>query len=153
MNVRIATDRTLLPDTNAGATTAFRALCLTKFSEFEIALIGLRLSQLLTISLSVLGISEPPTTDMYSMSVDLLGTDLEDLLYFTSDMDISGEPTSNVRILQHFQAFTSLTLGSTKCRSVMHSYVAQKAWYVYQRVEPFSSIRTLAFPLHATPSV
>ena len=61
------------------------------------------------------------------MSIDLLGTDLDDFLSLASDFDVPVDPTSNVRILQHFQTITSLTLGSTKCRDVMHSFVAQKA--------------------------
>ena len=66
-----------------------------------------------------------PTADMYSMSVDLVETNLDGLLDMTSDLSISTEP---VRLLQHFQAFTSLTLGSSRCKEVMHSFVAQKAW-------------------------
>ena len=62
------------------------------------------------------------------MSVDLVETDLDDLLDVTSSLSISDSPTSNMRILQHFSSFTSLTLGGTKCRSVMHSFVSQKAW-------------------------
>jgi hypothetical protein len=65
---------------------------------------------------------------MYSMSVDLVETDLDSLLDMSASLKISDDPTSNVRILQHFSSFTSLTLGGTKCRSVMHSFVSQKAW-------------------------
>ena len=71
---------------------------------------------------------ESLSPDMYSMSVDLLETDLDGLLSLTSHLDISSEPTSNVRILQHFQAFTSLTLGGSKCQAVFHSFVGRMAW-------------------------
>ena len=63
-----------------------------------------------------------------SMSVDVLETDLDGLLSLTSELDISSAPTSSVRILQHFQACTSLTLGGNRCQAVFHCFVAQKAW-------------------------
>jgi hypothetical protein len=56
---------------------------------------------------------------MYSMSVDCVGTDLDELLDMSADLTIADDPTNNVRILQHFYAFTSLTLGGSRCRSVM----------------------------------
>ena len=62
------------------------------------------------------------------MSVDLVETDMDGLLSLTSGLDISSEPTGSVRILQHFQSYTSLTLGGSRCRAVMHSFVGQKAW-------------------------
>lgn len=71
---------------------------------------------------------DSPSMDMYSMSVDLVETDLDSLLNITSSLDFSDGPTSSVRILQHFSSVTSLTLGGTMCRAVMHSFVSQKAW-------------------------
>ncbi|KAK3709293.1 hypothetical protein LTR37_011031 [Vermiconidia calcicola] len=62
------------------------------------------------------------------MSVDLLGNDLDELLDRTSGMTISSEPINVVRTLQHFQSATSLTLGGERCRGVMHTFVARKAW-------------------------
>ena len=59
------------------------------------------------------------------MSVDVLDTDLETLLSLTQGLDIAYEPTGSVRILQHFQAFTSLTIGSAMCKGVMHNFVAK----------------------------
>ena len=47
--VRISMGKTLLPDTNAGATIACPALCVTYLAAFEITLIGLR--QKLTLPL------------------------------------------------------------------------------------------------------
>lgn len=58
----------------------------------------------------------------------MVGADLDGLLENTSNLDISDDPTCNVRMLQHFSSFTSLTLGGAKCRAVMHSFVSQKAW-------------------------
>lgn len=64
------------------------------------------------------------------MCVDAAETDLSDLLSLTSGLDISNVPTGSVRVLQHFQNFTSLTLGGKACRTVFHSVVAKKAWDV-----------------------
>lgn len=63
-----------------------------------------------------------------SMSVYVLETNLDGLLSLPSELDISSKPTSSVRILQHFQACTSLTLGGNRSQAVFHSFVAQKAW-------------------------
>ena len=62
------------------------------------------------------------------MSVDLVETDLDCLLDITSNLHISDDPTCNVRILQHFSSFTSLTLGGSKTQTVMQSSVSHKAW-------------------------
>ena len=65
---------------------------------------------------------EVVTSDMYSMSVDVLESDMSGLLLSTP------EQMENVRILQHFQGFTSLTLGGVSCQEVMHSFVSKRAW-------------------------
>lgn len=63
------------------------------------------------------------------MSVDLVQADLEKVLRMTSELDIAAEPSTSLRLLQHFQATTSLTMGSTTCKGVMHNFVAMKAWH------------------------
>ena len=62
------------------------------------------------------------------MSVDLLDTELGDLL--APPARSSPQPTAvhPVRMLQHFQAVTSLTLGSTKCKRVVHDFVTRESW-------------------------
>lgn len=62
----------------------------------------------------------------YTMSVDILETDLDELLGLS--IGTKDEQVCSVRMLQHFQAFTSLTIGSTMCKNVMHSFVAKEAW-------------------------
>lgn len=64
------------------------------------------------------------------MSVDLLDTELGDLLSLPSRSS-SGSGAGavcSIRMLQHFQAFTCFTLGSTMCKGVMHSFVARESW-------------------------
>lgn len=65
---------------------------------------------------------------MHTMCVDASETELGGLLSLTSGLDISNVPTGSIRILQHFQNFTSLTLGGTSCRAIFHSVVVRKAW-------------------------
>ncbi|KAJ9618097.1 hypothetical protein H2203_009278 [Taxawa tesnikishii (nom. ined.)] len=65
---------------------------------------------------------------MYSMSVDLLASDLTTLCgasVLTSGLNATA---GDVRILQHFQTVTSLTMGGSLLRNVMHSAVAKTAW-------------------------
>lgn len=71
---------------------------------------------------------QSPTSDMYSMAVDLLNSDLKLLL--ADDGTIATHPTatSNVRMLQHFQATTFLTLGGPRYTKVFKSSVEGKAW-------------------------
>lgn len=61
----------------------------------------------------------------YSMSIDLLEQDLNDLLAVNS---MVLDPVNSVRMLQHFQAFTSLSIGSEICQGVMYGFVAKEAW-------------------------
>lgn len=70
----------------------------------------------------------------YSMSVDLVETDLAALLSMPSTQSFKLSPfesaeRGNVRMLQHFQSVASLTLGSWRIKEVMHSFVAVSAWY------------------------
>lgn len=74
--------------------------------------------------------SVPLTSNMHTMCVDAAETELGDLLSLTSGLKISSVPSGSVRILQHFQNFTSLTLGGNACRTVFHGVVAKKAWDV-----------------------
>lgn len=67
---------------------------------------------------------------MHNMCVNAAETELGDLLTLTSGLDISNVPAGSVRVLQHFQNFTSLTLGGNACKAVFHSVVAKKAWDV-----------------------
>lgn len=72
----------------------------------------------------------------YSMSVDLVETDLADLLSMSSRQSPGLSPfvsaeRGNIRILQHFQSVASLTLGSWRIKEVMHSFVAKSAWYYH----------------------
>lgn len=69
-----------------------------------------------------------PTSDMYSMSVDLLNTDLDSLLAKTGCPNSASAAAGNVRILQHFQATTFLTLGGPRYTTVFQSSVKDKAW-------------------------
>lgn len=62
------------------------------------------------------------------MSVDLLNTELGDLLSLPARSSSDSGAVCSVRMLQHFQAFTCYTLGSTKCKGVMHSFVARESW-------------------------
>lgn len=62
------------------------------------------------------------------MSIDAAETELGGLLSLTSGLEISNVPTGNIRILQHFQTFTSLTLGGSSCQAIFHSVISQKAW-------------------------
>ena len=61
------------------------------------------------------------------MSVDLLEHDLNDLLKLDQS-SLGLQPVCSVRMLQHFQAFTSLSIGSEICKSVMYGFVAKEAW-------------------------
>lgn len=74
------------------------------------------------------GSAESPTSDMYSMSVDLLTTDLDLLLRPDNPMASVSAAAGPVRILQHFQATTFLTLGGPRYTSIFHSSVRGKAW-------------------------
>ena len=62
------------------------------------------------------------------MAVDVIETELDGVLSFTPGTKSSTEAVCNVRILQHFQAFTSLTIGGDLCRGVMHAFATQSAW-------------------------
>ena len=65
---------------------------------------------------------------MYSMSVDLLGTDLDLLLAHDSPTNAVATASGNVRLLQHFQVITFLTLGGPRFTQVFQSSVKGKAW-------------------------
>ena len=62
------------------------------------------------------------------MSVDLLDTDLNLLLADDGIPTASGTSTGRVRMLQHFQATTYLTLGGPRYTRVFQSSVRGKAW-------------------------
>lgn len=62
------------------------------------------------------------------MSVDLLHTDLNMLLAGDHSASPLSQATRNVRILQHFQATTYLTLGGPRYTKVFQSSVKDKAW-------------------------
>jgi hypothetical protein len=62
------------------------------------------------------------------MSVDVLEADLHLVLGLMPGNEHGSKPICSVRMLQHFQASTSLTIGSTMCKSVMHSFVARESW-------------------------
>ena len=67
---------------------------------------------------------------MYGISVDLLGSDLESLLGYDYDMcpNLLSAATHDIRLLQHFQASTSVTLGGNDVKRIMHAFVANRAW-------------------------
>lgn len=71
---------------------------------------------------------QSPSSDMYSMSVDLLNTDLNLLLDYDATTNLTSSATGNVRLLQHFQATTFLTLGGPRYTTVFQSSVRRKAW-------------------------
>lgn len=89
------------------------------------------------------------------MCVDASETELGGLLSLTSGLHVSNVPTGSVRILHHFQTFTSLTLGGAACRAIFHSVIAKKAWDV---TNPYLMHMVLAVScahlkrLHAEPS-
>ena len=74
------------------------------------------------------GSQQSPTSDMYSMSVDLLNADLNILLADDGAIATGSAATANVRMLQHFQATTFLTLGGPRYTKVFQSSVKGKAW-------------------------
>ena len=70
-----------------------------------------------------------PNAKMYSMSTDVIQSDLANMLAPSSVVSIGGRGIgSNLRALQHFQCVTSLSLGGELLRHVMHTVVAQTAW-------------------------
>lgn len=70
-----------------------------------------------------------PNSNMYSMAVDLVETDLISLLSCgAACSDAANVELGSVRILQHFQSVVSFTLGSQQVQDVMHNFVAKKAW-------------------------
>lgn len=62
------------------------------------------------------------------MSIDLLNADLDLLLAGNHSVSSISEATRNVRMLQHFQATTYLTLGGPRYTKVFQSSVKSKAW-------------------------
>lgn len=69
-----------------------------------------------------------PRSDMYSMSVDLLDTDLDLVLANYGAPPARSGSSGNVRLLQHFQSTTFLTLGGPRYTNVFQSSVKNKAW-------------------------
>ena len=70
-----------------------------------------------------------PCARMYSMSADVIQSDLADMLAPSSISSIGGRVIgSSLRALQHFQSMTSVSLGGELLRHVMHTVVAQSAW-------------------------
>lgn len=67
---------------------------------------------------------------MYSMTMDLLNTDLRSLLTADSRLDNKGDLSklSNARMLQQFQVVTSHTLGCSSMQGIMQSFVGSNAW-------------------------
>ena len=62
------------------------------------------------------------------MTVDIVNGDLCNLLDSTTILNTHNTSTVEIRLLQHFQAYTALTLGSTSCKNVMQQFTAMKAW-------------------------
>ena len=69
-----------------------------------------------------------PSSHMYSMSVDLVGADLNDLFGKTADCSLPQVAASNIRALQHFQSVTCHTMGHTPLAEVMETHVGKTAW-------------------------
>lgn len=68
-----------------------------------------------------------PSSEMYSMAVDLVETDIDRLL--SPSMSFGDTRSGNARILHHFQNATSTTLGCNATKLAMQFYVGMVAWH------------------------